>query len=161
MDFETVYQELFTPLYRYVFFRVRNYDESMDIIQTVFVKVFEKYSDKEISEITRLSYQIARHEIIDRGRKKQSSPMDPASDTMKNIEDVNIKNPKDYVEHQERVAEVEKLLDELDEDSREVMVLKYLQEKEYSEIAKILGKKESAIRQIVSRSIKKLRTTYE
>jgi DNA-directed RNA polymerase specialized sigma24 family protein len=51
MDFETAYTTLFTPLYRYTFMRVRNYDESMDILQTVFLKVFERYANLGAEEV--------------------------------------------------------------------------------------------------------------
>lgn len=160
MDFETVYIELFTPLYRYVFFRVRNYDESMDIIQSVFTKVFEKYADKSKNELEKLLYRSARNEIIDRGVKKKATVIDPAESFWGHLAD-DEPHPEQLGIMNENTHFVHALVDRLDEDDREIIILKYIQEKEYSEIAAITHKKEAAIRQVVSRSIKKLREYYE
>jgi RNA polymerase sigma-70 factor (ECF subfamily) len=161
MDFETVYLELFTPLYRYVFFRVRNYDESMDIIQSVFTKVFEKYPEKKSGELYPIIYRSARNEIIDRGTKKKTMSLDPMDSEFTNYHDEVIRNPEQAAERKDLLNLIAKLLEQLPEDDQELITLRYLQEKEYSEIAVILGKKEATVRQSLSRGMKKLRTYYE
>lgn len=161
MDFETVYRELFTPLYRYVFFRVRNYDESMDIIQTVFLKVFQSYAHKPKQELEKLLYRSARNEIIDRGKKKKAWLVDPSASAWNNIPDEVIPNPEQKSITITTCERVRELLEELSDVDKEIIILRYIQEKEYSEIALIVGKKEPAIRQIVTRSLQKLRKQYE
>ena len=44
---------------------------------------------------------------------------------------------------------------------REVVILRYIQDLEYSEVAKILGKKEGAIRTHLSRSLKNFEKLYK
>lgn len=161
MDFEAVYCELFTPLYRYVFFRIRNYDESMDIIQTVFLKVFQNYAHKPKQELEKLLYRSARNEIIDRGKKKKPWLIDPLESTWNNVPDHAMLNPEQKSITNNESNQVRTLLEELSEIDREVIILRYIQEKEYSEIALLVGKKEPAIRQIVTRSLQKLRKKYE
>ncbi|MEI8224170.1 MAG: RNA polymerase sigma factor [bacterium] len=161
MDFETVYVELFTPLYRYVFFRVRNYDESMDIIQSVFMKVFEKYAHKSKNELEKLLYRSARNEMIDRGVKKKALLVDPSESSWNNIKDESTPNPEHNSIARDNRVLVHKLLEQLPDDDKDIIILRYLQEKEYSEIAVIVGKRESTIRQIVTRSLQKLRKQYE
>ena len=161
MDFEAVYVELFTPLYRYVFFRVRNYDESMDIIQSVFMKVFEKYAHKSKNEIEKLLYRSARNEIIDRGMKKKAWLVDPSESVWNNIKDDTNPDPEQKNITNDVNSMVRELLECLSEDDKEIVVLRYIQEKEYYEIARIVNKKEAAIRQVVTRSLQKLRKEYE
>lgn len=161
MDFETVYTELFTPLYRYVFFRVKNYDESMDIIQSVFTKVFQNYKDKSRTELEKLLYRSARNEIIDRGIKKKAIIVDPAESFWNTVPDELVHDPEQESICNENHTIVTELLELLEDHEREVIILKYIQEKEYYEIAELLGKQEAAVRQIVSRGIKKMKEKYE
>lgn len=160
MDFGRTYQELFVPLYRYVFVRVKNYDVATDIVQTVFVRVFEKYSDKSPEELTKILYQAAKHELIDQGRRKKPLVYDPADHVMSQYPD-HAPILEELTEKQERMELVEKLLDQLSPDEQEVIRLRYFQEKEYGVIADMMGKTEPAIRKMVSRSIKKMNQYYE
>lgn len=161
MDFETVYTELFTPLYRYVFFRIKNYDESMDIIQTVFVKVFQNYRNKSREELEKLLYRSARNEMIDRGLKKKPVVIDPTESFWHTVTDEQVMNPEQISIHHDNEKIVTELLNTLTEDDREIIILRYIQEKEYYEIAELIGKQESAVRQTVSRAIKKMKEKYE
>lgn len=161
MDFETVYTELFTPLYRYVFFRVKNYDEAMDIIQNVFMKIFEKYPDKQTKDLYPLIYRSIKNEIIDRGLRKKATSMDPTDDFFTNRPDESLPHPEQQYHAREYIKHVSDLLEFLDEQEKEIIILRFLQEREYAEIAEIIGKTESTLRQIISRALKKLRNHYE
>lgn len=160
MDFERTYQELFVPLYRYVFIRVKNYDVATDIVQTVFVRTFEKYSDKSVEELTKILYQSAKHELIDQGRRKHVLTYDPADLVLTQYPD-HASSAEEMTEKQERMELVERLLEQLSADEQEVIRLRYFQAKEYGVIAQLMGKTEPAIRKMVSRSIKKMNQYYE
>lgn len=157
MDFETVYTEMFTPLYKYVFWRVRDREVTMDIIQQVFMKVFMKYSDRPTTEIYKLLYVSARHEIIDSRKKKKTVSLE--QELFEIIPDSGY-SPEQHAGtlHEQHFAVT--LLEHLDADDREIVMLRYIQEKEYAEIAELVDKQESTIRKIVSRSIKKLQEIY-
>ncbi len=157
MDFETVYTEMFTPLYKYVFWRVRDRELTMDIIQQVFMKVFMKYSDRSVTEIYKLLYVSARHEIIDSRKKKKTLSLE--QELFEIIPDGGY-SPEHHVGTLHEQHFVTTLLGHLPEDDREIVMLRYIQEKEYAEIADLVDKQESAIRKIVSRSIKKLQDIY-
>ncbi len=161
MDFEQAYQELFTPLYRYVFLRTRNRDESLDVVQAIFTRLFEKYRKYPISEIRRLMYRSAKNELIDRGRRKKPEYLDPADPALLQIpETVPHDGPRAY-EQQETIALVHDLLDQLDEAAQEIITMKFFEEMDYPTIADRLNKSEAAIRQVVSRSLKKMSHAYE
>lgn len=157
MDFETVYTEMFTPLYKYVFWRIRDKNNTMDIIQSVFMKTFQKYPDRSSAELQKILYVVARNEIIDFRKKKKTISLE--QELFEIIPDTGY-SPEQQVGLLHEQHFVRTLLDHLDDDDREIVLLRYLQEKEYSEISQIVNKKEDTIRKIVSRSIKKLHEIY-
>lgn len=156
-DFHRIYTERFTPIYKYVYFRVRNYDVATDIAQDVFLKVYEKGEELDQETELRLLYTMARNKVIDFFRKKQTASL--PEDFQK--EDTSILKPDEQVMRENDTEILFKLLDQLPDTDREIIIMRHLQELEYSEIAKIVDKEESSVRQIVSRGIKKLKELYE
>ncbi len=156
-DFHRLYTERFTPIYKYVYFRVRNYDVATDIAQDVFLKVFEgsKRLDKETE--LRFLYTVARNKVIDFFRKNKSLSIPENFQR----EDMSIPRPDDHVLQQSDTEILFQLLDQLPDADREIIIMRHLQELDYVEIAKIVDREESAVRQIVSRGIKKLKELYE
>jgi RNA polymerase sigma-70 factor (ECF subfamily) len=162
-DFERLYKEKFTPIYKYVYFRVRNYDVAMDLCQNIFLKILEQDLDKKIHQETELNYlyTIARNKIIDYFRKKRTGSLDKDSELLRTVEDLSIPRPdQDSLQISDRET-LYALLDQLSELDREIIIMRHLQELEYADIAAIVEKEESAVRQIVSRSIKKMKELYE
>ena len=156
-DFHRMYTERFTPIYKYVYFRVRNYDVATDIAQDVFLKVYEKGEVLDQETELRLLYTMARNKVIDFFRKKKTVSL--PEDFQK--EDTSILKPDEQVIRENDTEILFALLDQLPDADREIIIMRHLQELEYSEIAKIVDKEESGVRQIVSRGIRKLKELYE
>ncbi len=55
---------------------------------------------------------------------------------------------------------VTRALQELDEPTREIMELRFVDGMKSHEIAQVIGKSEESVRQIQSRALKKLRTAF-
>ncbi len=160
-DFHRMYTEQFIPIYRYVYFRVRNYDVATDIAQDVFLKVFE--GDKCLDQETELRflYTVARNKVIDFFRKKQTASLDANQELFHTAAETSILRPDEEVVQKSDTETLFKLLDQLPDTDREIIIMRHLQELEYPEIAKIVDKEESSVRQIVSRGIKRLKELYE
>ena len=144
-----------------MYFRVRNYDVATDIAQDVFLKVFEgnKHLDQETE--LRFLYTVARNKIIDFFRKKQTTSLDANQELFHTITDISILRPDDQAVQTSDTATLFGLLDQLPDSDREIIIMRHLQELEYEEIAEIVDKEESSVRQTVSRGIKKLKELYE
>ena len=56
---------------------------------------------------------------------------------------------------------IQRVLSKMKEGEREVVVLRYIQDLDYEEIAKVLGKKQGAIRTKLSRSLKRFEEIYK
>lgn len=155
MDFERVYQELFTPLYRYVVIRVRNDHEALDIVQEVFTRVYQKYTDKSYDELGKLLYQSARNAIIDRSRKPVNISTDAYPGMVESIIDNQLDPEQAYEESDNRVW-VQQILDHLEDTDREIVLLRYFQELDYETIAERLEMNQAAVRKRLSRALQKM-----
>ena len=157
-EFENLYQSYLTPVYRYCYLRLGSKEAAEDVAHVVFEKVWtakESYRDQGKTPLAYL-FTIARNTIIDRLRRNEAIPIDPQTPAFLSIEDEH-HDPRD-LSHQRETAEiVYRGLGKLDEEPREVLMLRYIAELPYEDISLLLGKTQEAIRQIVSRGLKELR----
>jgi RNA polymerase sigma-70 factor (ECF subfamily) len=66
LDAEALYRDLFTPLFRYVFFRTSDYDIACDVTQTSFLKFLQQNKSVATPEhAQKLLFVIARHTLVD------------------------------------------------------------------------------------------------
>ncbi|HQV64918.1 MAG TPA: RNA polymerase sigma factor [Candidatus Paceibacterota bacterium] len=158
--FEKLYTEFFTPVYRYVFMRLRDKDISMDIVQTVFLKAYQNRNTIRYDEGLRYLYTIARNTLIDHLRKKHSVAMNDLDEFMERIPDSSVIQPEQAAISDDNAQFVQKLLGFLSESQREAITLRYIQELDYDEMALITGKSESTLRQSVSRGLRILQEHY-
>ena len=72
--FDLLYTAYLTPVYRYILIRVKNSQDTEDIVQETFLKAFqaiERYRDEKGSMLPYL-FTIARNLLINHGKKKYS-----------------------------------------------------------------------------------------
>lgn len=159
-SFEVLYTEFFTPLYTYVFYRIRDKEITMDIIQTVFLKAFNNKDQIRKDEALRYLYTIARNQTIDYLRKKHAISFDEFEHFIEKTPDDSILDPEQNTIIYDEKDFIQKILSTLPESQREIITLRYLQELEYPEIAAMVNKSEDTIRQIVSRTLRSLSEKY-
>jgi RNA polymerase sigma-70 factor, ECF subfamily len=156
--FGSLYEAYFTPIYRYIFWRLRNKELAEDLVQTVFVKVFQKIDKFEDRGKNPLAYffTVSRNLIIDYQRKNKEASLDELEEQGVQASD----KKKDLIEGVENSLQLEKIikaLDSLAKEQREVIVLKFINNLPNEEIARLMNKNEAAIRQLQCRALKALR----
>lgn len=153
------YEKYIAPIFRFIYFRVKNYQEAEDLTQTVFLKAWknlDKYK-KQNNPFSSWLYIIARNTTIDYWKKRKELDFDDKifnglpdnSNILQEIE-----NENDF----QRIAES---IGILTEDQQEIIILKFIEELSNKEISAILGKNEDAVRQLQSRALKSLRNILE
>lgn len=159
-SFERLYSEYFTPVYRYLYRRTRSHEDAMDLAQNVFLKLATTNAHYEVRENTLLSYlfTVARNTLIDFSRKESHGIV--YDDELLSNHDTREHSPSAMREYENKDA-VLRALGELDETTREIMELRFVEGLKSHEIANIVGKSEESVRQIQSRALKKLRQTFE
>lgn len=142
-------------IFRYCYYQTSNREVALDLTQDTFLRTWE-YLGKNIpvENVRALLYRIARNLVIDYRRKKKSGSLDTL-----------IENGLDFGHderhtHEERfdVEEARELLNHLDDPYREVMLLRYVEDFEVSEIAQMLEEPPNTISVRIHRAIEKLRT---
>lgn len=159
--FGLIYEAYFSQIYRYIYFRVQNVAVAEDITQAVFLKVFEKLPDYQDRQRPPLAYffTVARNKVIDYWRKnKRVESLDAENDLSKITDTTD--TAEEIVSRTIAGEEISRALEKISESEREVVILKFLNELSYPEIAKLLKKNEAAIRQLASRGLKNLREYF-
>ncbi len=157
---EKLYVSHYTPLYRYLFFRVRNKRDAEDLAQTVFVKAFASLKGGIWDGAGDIHYlfTIARNTLIDHFRRSKHTPITSDELIESTADLVTTSAPVEEREHRELVALG---ISKLKEAEAEAVSLRYLSDMEYSDIARLMGKREDAVRQLVHRGLKSLRHHLE
>jgi RNA polymerase sigma-70 factor, ECF subfamily len=155
--FDQLYTLFVTPIYRYIYLRLRDKQLSEDLTQTVFLKAYislKTYQDKN-KPVLAYFFTIARNSIIDHVRKQGNRATSDLSEAeQKPDEKTNI--PKE-VDGRLANEQIKEKLGDLTEEQQEVVILKFINGFSNREIAEILGKTEMAVRQLQSRGIRTLR----
>lgn len=156
--FSQLYKNYLTPLYRYLFVRVKDNALAEDLTQVVFLRAFEHRGAlrKEAAKPLAYLYTIARNVLIDYWKKKKEIQQSDAADIFEKTPDIT-SGPKEMVEHQDLAADIITGLAKLTEDQREAVSLKYLHDFSISEIAKQMDRSEESVRQLQCRGLKALR----
>ncbi len=157
--FGELYQELYTPLYRFVLSRTRDKEKTLDICQDVFMRWYGSLETYE-AKISPKSYlmMIATRLMINDTKKKSSVQLPDDADEFIADESLNI---EDVLDFEAEVSQIRELFEFLNEDQQNVLNLRYISDLDTETIAKTLEKTTDNIRQIESRGLKKLRDLYK
>jgi RNA polymerase sigma factor (sigma-70 family) len=125
---------------------------SEDLVQEVFFRVL-KYRNtfQEGSRFRTWMYQIARNVRFQHHRQ---NPL------VESVQDNRVLFPPDSLQNDEEARLLQCALQELPEETRELLILAWLQEMPYAEIADLLGVEVGAVKVRVHRGLKRLRELY-
>ncbi len=141
-----IYEEYFDRVYRYIAGRVGEQDAE-DLTQDVFIKVMSSLPKIRGDSISSYIFKVARNRVIDfLRRKKEPVPRNLPS------------QEGDYAEERE---DLRRAMEKLTDLQREVLILRFFSDLPIKEVARILGKKEGAIKVIQHDAIKALRRYLE
>jgi len=155
-DFNKLYRERVDSIYRFVFFKVSDKDIAWDITQECFLKMWRQIqSGVAIKNSNALLYAIARNLVIDYWRQKdrgQNVALDDVAHILRDDSDLFEDNAS-----KDEIARLLRCVDKLPEDQREVVILRYVDDLPYSEIARVIGKNTVAARVAAHRAVRSLK----
>jgi len=153
--FAHLYEYYIAPIFRFIYFRVKNHTEAEDLTQVVFLKAWNSMEDyKPRGSFSSWLYAIARNSVIDYWRKNKELNIDASM--INNLEED--KRPiYDIIEEEEDFKSIKEAIRRLSGDQQEVITLRFIEGLSNKEIAEIVDKTEEAVRQLQSRAIKSLR----
>lgn len=155
-SFGRLYDVLVDRLYRYVYFRVGSKSEAEDLTEEIFLKIWEglkRYNEEEKVPFEAWVFRIARNRVIDYYRtKRHATSIDEAFE----IEDDD-PLPDEEVERNLTMEDVLRGIRMLRDSYQEIIILKFIEDKENQEISRIINKPVEHVRVLQSRAIKALK----
>ncbi|HBH45804.1 MAG: hypothetical protein A2445_02890 [Candidatus Jacksonbacteria bacterium RIFOXYC2_FULL_44_29] len=153
-----LYDRYFNDIYKFIYFKVSGRETAEDLAAEVFFRVWRYLKqNKNIDNVRALLYKTARNLIIDYYRKDKPTSLEEVDEQQLVISKASLVESVSRRDDHERLQAV---ILELKDEFREVIVLKYIQDLSHQEIAKILNKEVGAVRVLLHRAIKQLRSIF-
>lgn len=149
--FADLYEEYFELVYAYIARRTHNREATEDLTAEVFRKALEhlprfKWTGAPFAAWL---FRIGSNLIADRAKRS-------AREAGVESTSAAITAPNDF-EEAERIARIFRIVGELAEEQRNVIVMRFAEEKSIREIAAAMGRSEGAVKQLQFRALENLR----
>ena len=152
-DFLRTYDTYANDIYRFCTVKVTNRELAQDLTQEVFMRYWQTIREGEKMKNERAYlYTLARNLIIDWYRKKKENSLDVL--TEQGIDFGNDDHKK--IEQSAQMNEVLRVISQLDPDSREALLLRFVEGFTPKEIAAMSGESANAVSVRINRAIKKV-----
>ncbi|PLX28938.1 hypothetical protein C0581_00490 [Candidatus Parcubacteria bacterium] len=137
------------------------YEDAEDVLQEVFVKIYYNLNGFNTKlKFSSWVYRITHNATMSELRKRKVRPINyvETEDLVKIADELDISKE---IEHKDLQNEINNILGKLDKKYREVLVLKFLEEKDYNEISDILKKPVGTVGTLINRAKKQFKKQYE
>lgn len=160
-SFGLLYDKYQPRIFRFIFLKVSQREEAEDLTHQVFLSAWqniETFEDQGLP-LTSWLYKIARNKVIDHYRtKKQVTSIDSIPDEILSI---TTESSENELESKMGIEAVYKALRQLPSDYQEIILMRFVEELTPSEISKITGKNNGAVRVLQFRALRQLKKVLE
>lgn len=154
--FDRYHQVLYSFFYRFTSSKM----VSEDLVQNVFMRMLKyKHTFTGDGKFTTWMYHLSRNVYADHYRKDSRLGFSDDFTTVENSL-LNSYNIEEQTKKEEEIQLLQKALNQLSHDKKEVLILSRYQDLKYKEIAEILGCSEAAIKVKVFRAMQDLKNIY-
>ncbi len=140
-------------------------EDAEDILQEIFISVYKNLNDFDSNlKFSSWIYRIAHNKTVSHWRKIQSRPKTVSGDDEDNNLFDFIAGDDDLLKSLEQkcsAKQIRKIIFNLDDKYREVLVLRFLEDKDYKEISDILKKPMGTVATLINRAKKKFVEEFE
>lgn len=152
--FSFFYDLYVKQIYRFIIIKVSDNQVAEDLTQDVFLKTWQHLVDqKNVNHFRAFIYRVARNVVTDYYRQTNRQPL-----PLEYVADENLIS--EYLEKLEVTLDAENLLrylHKLKDEYQEILILRYVEDLSFEEIAEILQKDKNNIRVILHRALNKLK----
>lgn len=158
--FAELYRRYVGPMHRYVYSRTGSRADAEDLTAEVFAQALAALpAYRERGLFAAWLFSIARRVVAGHFRRNGSHPVAPLDTAEEHAG--RDPDPLAAALQGEALAELAARLARMDEDSRELLRLRYAAGLTYREIGEVVGKREAAVKMAVHRLLGRLRETWE
>ena len=152
-NIEKLYNRYNKTVYGIAFSITKNNEEAEDIMQRVFIKIYELDKDKlPLNKEASWLYTLTKNETIDTLRKNKS---------YFNIENYEIESGNDELSKIIDIEYYNKIISILNKEEKEIVSLKILSDLSFDEIAKLLNKPSGTVKWKYYKAINSLRASIQ
>ncbi|MBI4062350.1 sigma-70 family RNA polymerase sigma factor [Candidatus Gottesmanbacteria bacterium] len=153
--FGKLYLAYLDRVYRYIFFRVgQRREDAEDLSQTTLIRAWGAIGNYSIRKASFRAwlYTIAHNVVIDHYREANRHK---TAELTPNIADETSGGvlPEEELETADLTSQVRKALELLSSEHKQIIILRHMEDLSYTEIAKITGKREDAMRALHHRAL--------
>ncbi len=155
--FEIVYEKYMPLIYNYVYYRVKKREIAEDIVSLVFYKALSKIYLFRFRKLPFSSwlYRIAHNEVCNYHKRKNK--LEKISTYIDELQESNEEQTIEVIQKPISYDLILPYLEQLSYEDKDILMLRFFEKKKFSEIAEILGKKESTLRTHLGRILKRLK----
>jgi RNA polymerase sigma-70 factor (ECF subfamily) len=153
--FGALYDRHVVRVYRHIYYLVGNVAEAEDLTAQAFLQAWEAIDRYQIRGAPFVSWllRIAHNVGVSHLRSRRNGVELPETLVDRSREG----NPEEVVQRQAEVERVREAIMRLREEQRQVILLRFVEDLEYREVAEIVGKSVAAVRVIQHRALNALR----
>ncbi len=155
--FEQFYRDHLRDVYSYAYYRVGNHHDAEDLTEQAFLQAYRHF-DRARREsdgrplrpwLIRIAHNLASNYYRDRSRRPQTS--------LESADPIAARHDTEAIaEGREELREVMANLENLSEDRREALIMRFALGMDNREIARALGRSDGATKVLIHRAIKQL-----
>ena len=153
--FLSCFDQYESSLLRFAFKILRNQDTAEEIVQDVFVKLWDKFKSEDLGHESQWLFTVTRNACYDHLRKHKRVQLD-AGEIVAEIPD-STGSAEEILDHHQQQAALLKQIEALKPQQREILHLKFSEKKSYNEISAITGMSTNHIAVFVFNIMKKLK----
>jgi len=156
-QFGRLYDEYVRKVYQFIYFKTHHRETAEDLTSVVFLKALENINgfDAKKAPFKAWLFSIAQNTVIDHYRSHRETV---------DLEDAwEVKDKQDVardVEMELTIQSIQKYMERLKPDQREIVLLRVWGDHSFKEIAEITGKSEAAAKMMFKRTIDTLRGDF-
>lgn len=166
--FSELFEEHFESILRYCIYHTSQVEVARDITAETFYKALKNIWRFRFigAPFSAWLYRIASNEVTDYFRSKKYTHTElteamereelVAFEFRKNLQE-EVDSLQQKIEDNRTYKKIRGLMEKMPMHYRDVLILRFIEEKKISEIGKILGKKEGTVKSLISRGISNLR----
>ncbi len=146
-----IHDTYYTSIFRYVAFRVSDHATAEDLTSEVFTRLLAALRDKNAPQNTLRGwlYGVAARVVSDHHRKAYRTPQVELDESLVSTDH----NPADIVEGKLTQESVQRAMQDLTEEQRHVLSLRFGSDMPIQDVARALGKSEGAVKQLQARAV--------
>lgn len=158
LDFKAAYEAHSDAIYRFCYFRLRDRERAVEIMQETFMKTWKHMTENgSMDQIRPFLYRVAKNLIIDWYKKKKDASLDDLTESGFDPGERDAKQGEDYIFNDELMTAVKALSPKY----RDAVMMRFIEDMTPKEIGEVLGLSANVASVRIHLGLKELRKQFK